>query len=100
MKRVLMVLVVLALAAGGGYYYYSQVYLPGQTSAASTTAPLQVATVRRGDIVISAQGAGTLVPASQLDLAFGSSGKLVELNVGVGDHVTAGQVVARLDDTA
>src|SRR5258706_3614532 len=100
MKRVLMVLVVLALAAGGGYYYYSQVYLPGQPSAASTTAPLQVATVRRGDIVISAQGAGTLVRASQLDLAFGSSGKLVDLNVAVGDHVTAGQVVARLDDTA
>jgi RND family efflux transporter MFP subunit len=98
MKRVLSFLLFVAMAAAGGYYYYTEVYLPGQPASAEE-APLQTATVRRGDIVISAQGAGTLVPASELDLAFSSSGTLVELSVGVGDRVEAGQVVARLDDT-
>jgi multidrug efflux pump subunit AcrA (membrane-fusion protein) len=98
MKRALFFLLFVAMAAAGGYYYYTEVYLPGQPASAEE-APLQTATVRRGDIVISAQGAGTLVPASELDLAFSSSGTLVELSVGVGDHVEAGQVVARLDDT-
>ena len=35
-----------------------------------------------------------------MDLAFEAGGTLVDLAVEVGDHVEAGQVVARLDDTA
>lgn len=90
-------LIVLLIAAGGSYYYYSQVYLPAQASPAPA---LQTAKVRAGDIVITASGAGNLVPAAELDLGFRSSGVLIELNVAVGDHVEAGQVLARLDDSA
>ncbi len=91
------ILIVLAALAGGGYYYYSQVYLPAQTPAEPA---LQTAKVRTGDIMITASGAGNLVPAAELDLGFRSSGVLVELNIAVGDHVEAGQVLARLDDAA
>ncbi|MEK7787598.1 MAG: biotin/lipoyl-binding protein [Chloroflexota bacterium] len=96
-RTLVIILVVAAALASGGYYYYSQVYLPAQTPAAPA---LQTAKVRTGDIVITASGAGNLVPAAELDLGFRSSGVLAELNVAVGDHVEAGQVLARLDDTA
>ncbi len=46
--------------------------------------------------VVSAEG--FLVPSRSVDLAFQVGGKLIELNVAEGDHVTAGQVIARLDD--
>ena len=58
---------------------------------------LQTARVRMGDIVITASGAGTVVPARQLDMAFRSGGTLAELNVAVGDPVKSGDVLACLD---
>ena len=58
---------------------------------------LQTSRVRLGDIVITASGAGTVVPASQLDLGFRSGGTLIELNVAIGDPVKSGDVLACLD---
>lgn len=89
---------VLALAVGG-YAYYIYVYLPGQAAPAETTTTLQTSTVRVGDIVITAQGGGTLIPAQQLELGFRTSGVLTELRVAVGDKVETGQVLAVLDST-
>ncbi len=97
MKKTILLISFVGLLAAGGYAYYALVYSPGQAAQASET-PLQTTTVRRGDIVITAQGGGTLVPAVQLDLGFRTSGVLAELNVAVGDRVEAGQVLARLDD--
>jgi RND family efflux transporter MFP subunit len=44
-----------------------------------------------------ASGTGTLIPASEIDLGFDTSGELAEILVAVGDEVEAGQVLARLD---
>jgi multidrug efflux pump subunit AcrA (membrane-fusion protein) len=68
------------------------------TTEAATTPTLQTAKVRSGDLVVTASGAGTVVPASQLDLGFRTSGVLTELNVAVGDSVQAAQVLARLEE--
>jgi multidrug efflux pump subunit AcrA (membrane-fusion protein) len=92
---ILVILVVLAAGAGGAYYY-QHVYSAGQ---APEEEPLQTATVRRGEIVISASGAGTVIPAAEMDPGFQSSGTLTELLVDVGDRVNEGDVLARLDDT-
>jgi len=97
MKKTILIVSLVALLATGGYAYYALVYSPSQTVQASETS-LQTATVRRGDIAITAQGGGTLVPAVQLDLDFRTSGVLAEINVAVGDRVEAGQVLARVDD--
>jgi len=92
-----LVLLILVLAvAGGGYYYYTALYLPAQEPAEPT---MQTAKVRQGNIVVSASGAGTVVPATEIGLGFRSSGTLVEVLVQVGDQVQAGDVLARLDDT-
>jgi HlyD family secretion protein len=91
-------IVVILAIAGGAYAYYNQEYLPAQEAADEP--PVQSTVVRRGDIVISATGAGTVIPAEEIELSFSSSGLLDELLVRVGDQVQAGDVLARLDDTA
>jgi HlyD family secretion protein len=98
-KRLLWIIVlVLVLATGGGgYYYYRTAHAEAQ--AAATQPADTTATVERGDLVITASGSGTLVPAKEVTLGFDTSGVLAEVLVKVGDKVEAGQVLARLDDT-
>jgi len=70
-----------------------------QPAASEATAPaLQTAKVRTGDLVVTASGAGTVLPAAQVDLAFRSSGVVAELNAAVGDSVQNQQVLARLEE--
>ena len=94
-KRSNLVITGIALAAiiGGAWYFF-------QTPQAEATATpeLQTTKVRTGDLVISANGAGTVVPLMQADLGFRVSGILKEINVTVGQKVTGGQVLASLED--
>lgn len=59
---------------------------------------VQTSVVRRGDITISATGAGTIIPTTDVSLGFSSGGMLAELRVKVGDEVQAGDVLAVLED--
>ncbi|MFZ5883824.1 MAG: efflux RND transporter periplasmic adaptor subunit [Chloroflexota bacterium] len=95
-KRSNLVIAAIVLAAIiGGVWYFTQA-----PSADATAAPaLQTTKVRTGDLVITASGAGTVMPAAQVEMGFRSPGVLAELNVKIGDRVTAGQVLARLDDS-
>ncbi|MBN1889111.1 MAG: efflux RND transporter periplasmic adaptor subunit [Thermoflexales bacterium] len=89
--------VALIVLIGGGYWYYAK------TATQSTDAKepaLQTTTVRKGDIVITAVGSGNLVPTTELDLGFRTSGTLLELAVQVGEYVQAGQLLARLDNAS
>jgi RND family efflux transporter MFP subunit len=70
---------------------------PASSEAAETPA-LQTAKVRTGDLIVTASGAGTVLPAAQVDLAFRSSGVVTELNVAIGDSVQSQQVLARLEE--
>jgi HlyD family secretion protein len=95
-RPLILVCAIVALAvAGGGWYFYYQ-YLPAQKTDGEET--IQTATVRRGSIVLLASGTGTLVPAAEVNLGFGTGGDLVDLAVQVGDQVEAGDVLARLDE--
>src|SRR5512141_1475684 len=92
--RVIVILaVILVLAGAGGYAYYAKVYLPSQIT--TTTASLQTATVKQGDLVIYASGTGTLVASDEVDLAFQTGGQVTEIAVEVGDKVNAGDVLAK-----
>lgn len=88
-------LVVLAIA--GGAVYYEAVYRPAHST---QTAVVQTTIARRGEIILSASGSGTLKAANQIDLGFKTSGKLTTLSVKVGDQVSAGQLLAELDNSA
>jgi HlyD family secretion protein len=94
-KAFLIIVVALVLVIGGGYYYYSNVYAQPEESVEET---VQTTRVRRGDLVISASGSGTLVPADDVSLGFASSGVLAEVLVEVGDPVGEGDVLARQDN--
>ena len=96
--RVIAILVTLLVLAGaGGYAYYSQVYLPSQTTAETTS--LQTATIQRGDLIIYASGTGTLIAPDNVDLAFKTGGEVTAVNVEVGDRVAVGDILATVNDT-
>ncbi|MFT4217814.1 MAG: HlyD family efflux transporter periplasmic adaptor subunit [Micropruina sp.] len=63
----------------------------GQTPVASTV-PVERATISTG-----VSGAGTVAASSSRNLGFAAGGRLASVKVRVGDKVTAGQVLARLD---
>lgn len=105
MKRAVRVVMVvgagLALVGGVGVW-------AGRDALASTGAeevvaerpaqPVQVMTVAHVLQADSATFTGTVRPRHEAALGFRIGGKLVERLVEVGDNVTAGQVLARLDD--
>jgi len=93
-----LIVVVVALGAIGGGWYYCARYLPAQRSAAVET--IQTTRVRRGSVIISVGGSGSLIPAAQADLGFSSGGVLSGVLVEVGDWVESGQVLARIDPAA
>ncbi len=86
------IIVVLLLGAAGAYYYW------GSADKTVVVAPAQTAKVRIGDLVITASGAGNVIPRMQADLGFRTSGILKDVNIVVGQSVTEGQVLASLED--
>jgi HlyD family secretion protein len=96
-KRYGILLIVVAVAAGSVLYVTSRSHAAaqtGQTTATTTT----TAQVVRGNLTITADGTGNLVPGDEADVAFATGGELTELNVAVGDKVAAGDVLAKVDD--
>ncbi|RJP49719.1 MAG: efflux RND transporter periplasmic adaptor subunit [Anaerolineaceae bacterium] len=90
-RTTMIVIVVVLLVAAGAYFAWPK------AETVEATPALQTTKVRTGDLVITASGAGTVVPSAQVDLAFRTGGILNELNVAVGDTVERGQVLARLE---
>ncbi len=92
-----LILVIIILGAGGAYYYTGN----GSQSQAQQSQETTMATaqVTRGDLTITADGSGTLVPGTEVALGFPNGGTLSEVVVEVGDHVNAGDVLARVDDS-
>src|SRR5215469_15714285 len=72
---------------------------PAQSPTADAPVPVRVAAVvfapRQSVLTLS----GSVQARTLADLAFRVGGKVVERPVEVGDHVRAGQVLARLDQT-
>ncbi len=89
-------IVVVALLGGGAYIV---VKARQATAAASTASTLQTATARTGNLVLEASGSGYLVASTETDVAFEIDGKVAEVDVKLGDKVTKGQLLAKLDDS-
>jgi HlyD family secretion protein len=96
-KRSNLVITIIVLAAIiGGAWYINQ-----SSTADVVAAPeLQTTKVRKGDLVITANGAGTIVPVAQVDLGFRKNGVVVEVNAMLGKPVSEGDVLARMDDAS
>lgn len=85
---------VILLVGTGSFIYYKLVYQPSQS--ASQALAMQTATVRQGDLVVSASGTGTLT-AEEMELGFTSGGEVTKLLVKAGDQVDAGELLAEVD---
>ena len=87
---------VAVLLAAVGYLYYTRFIA---TSLPADNAQAQTGVVRRGDLIVSASGSGTLIANSAATFGFNASGQVAAVNVKVGDQVQAGQVIAQLENT-
>jgi multidrug efflux pump subunit AcrA (membrane-fusion protein) len=81
---------------GFAAYYFSTT---GAAETATKEPEIQTSVVRHGDITVSATGAGTIIPATEVSLSFGITGEMREIFVQVGDKVQIGDELAHLDDT-
>lgn len=95
--KFLTVILVIAGLITGSYFLYERVFA-SQTSTAEET-PLQTAKATRGDLILYANGTGSVTPAAESSFGFNTSGQVSELYIKVGDAVETGQVLAQLDDT-
>ena len=60
---------------------------------------LRTATADRGTVTSVVSGTGSLLPAGRMNVGFKQTGILTEVDVKVGDKVTTGQVLARIDSS-
>jgi HlyD family secretion protein len=65
----------------------------------STGAGQQEAKVVQGNLVVSVSGSGNVETSKEAKLTFSSGGKVDRILVKEGDHVSIGQVLAKLDTT-
>ncbi|WP_089211905.1 efflux RND transporter periplasmic adaptor subunit [Streptosporangium subroseum] len=86
------------LLLGGAGIAYSSLGVGGGTSTAD--AAVRTVPVTRGTVSASVSASGTVASAKARSLNFGSSGTVEKVYVAVGDKVTAGQILARLDDAS
>jgi multidrug efflux pump subunit AcrA (membrane-fusion protein) len=93
-KKSLIVNGVLVLAvAGAAAGAYAALGSPTAAKATPVTA-----IVSKGAVLSSVSATGNVISDRQLSLNFTTGGKLTEVDVKPGDKVTAGQVVAKIDD--
>jgi RND family efflux transporter MFP subunit len=95
-KRIWISLIVLTLLAlaGGGYWAYTHYFARAKAPQAPV---MQTGTVRRGDIVLTADGTGNLLPSTEKTVAFLTTGTVTEVKVKIGDKVKAGDVLAKMN---
>ena len=87
----LVVLVLVAAIAGVAYWRLR----PTTTTTAATSS--QTATVTRGSLSATVNAAGNIASQQTAALTFGQSGTVKKIDVKVGSHVKAGDVLAELE---
>ncbi len=92
-KRILLIasISVLILGGGGGYYAFAN------RSAAVATSSYLIGEAKIGDVTKTVTATGTLQNKNNVNMSFGTAGKLAALHAKVGDAVKKGQVLAELD---
>jgi len=87
-------LVVIAAAIGVGAYANI-----GSGASTSSSTRETVVTAKRGVVLSSVSSTGNVEATSDLSVSFQQAGKVTAIFVKQGDHVTAGQQLAQIDDT-
>ncbi len=100
MNSVGLVNVALAVAVvGGGLWAYQIVSGPAEAQASQATRTRLVAATR-GTVSQTVSASGSVASSATANASFATSGTVTEVDVKVGDVVTKGQVLAKVDPTA
>lgn len=91
-KTALIVCAILIAGGFGGYKYY--------LSTQENKAVVKTGIVKEGKIVSSVSATGSLSAVDNVDISSKITGRIVEVKVVENQHVNAGDVLVRLDDTA
>lgn len=94
MRKWILLAVVIAGVAAGAYYL---ILNRSTTSTAAEVPAMMAVPVTRQSLSKSIAASGRLEPVRDVNVAFGASGIVTEMHVAVGDRVTAGDVLGRLD---
>ena len=70
------------------------------SSSADSAATQRTATAERGVVQSTVSGNGSLEAAQQVELNFGASGEVTEIDVEAGEKVSKGDVLARIDSSS
>ena len=90
---------VVILIAAGGIYFATRQQATNQSGLNQFLANAQRVKVVRTNLMTSVDTSGSILPATTVQLSFGTSGTVSDLKVKVGDQVQKGQVLASLDAT-
>jgi macrolide-specific efflux system membrane fusion protein len=93
---------VLVLAAAGGAFWAYQIVSGPAASAdtGATTTRTRLVAVTQGTVSQTVSASGSVAGAATANASFTTSGTVTEVNVKVGDVVTKGQTLAKVDPTA
>jgi HlyD family secretion protein len=86
------VLVLVGAIGGGGVLYV-------RGNSAAPKAELRTATVTRGSVSQTVTVSGSINPSGQVRLTFRSTGRLSDIYVAVGQQISVGQPLAKIDTT-
>ncbi|MEV4507667.1 efflux RND transporter periplasmic adaptor subunit [Dactylosporangium sp. NPDC049525] len=91
----------LAVAAvGGGLWAYQIVSGPAAAEASQTNTRTRAVAVTQGTVSQTVSASGSVASSATANANFTTSGTVTEVDVKVGDVVTKGQVLAKVDPTA
>jgi len=94
-KKMWLAALVVILLGASAFFVYNAL---GQSESETNDEPqMQTAVARRGDMIVFASAAGSIVPGTEIGIGFSESGTLSEVLVTLGEKVQAGQVLARLE---
>ncbi len=94
-KKLILIGLSVFLLGGMGVFAYEKWASPQKSSTFT-----QAVSVKRGDVTESISASGTVQASKRITLSPSESGKpITSINVRIGDHVKAGQILATLDDS-
>jgi macrolide-specific efflux system membrane fusion protein len=85
------------LLAAGGVWAYT--LLKGDSTANASSSTTRTAQVAQGTVTATVTASGTVASAVVMNHNFVTAGTVTQIKVALGDKVTKGQVLARVDDT-
>ncbi|HEX8968815.1 MAG TPA: efflux RND transporter periplasmic adaptor subunit [Chloroflexota bacterium] len=91
LRPVVLALLALGVVLGASFVAYQRFFAP-----AAPPPTGQVVPVQRGNVAATVSATGSVVATRQAKLVFANTGRIQDILVNVGDHVTAGQALARL----